>query len=199
MVLQAMNSILANLLGSKLRAKLVGWLFVHPDERYFVRQLTGLLADDSTNISRELARLEEMGILRSMQEGRQKYYQANRECAIFGELRGLALKTSGLADVLREALAPVAEQIIKAFVFGSMASGEATLVSDIDLLIVSNLDEMALHKSIIRAEERLSRTIHYTLLSQSEFQQRRKEEGGFLARVLAGTRITILDSSNEIR
>ena len=194
-----MSSMLANLLGSKLRAKVVGWLFAHPDERYFVRQLTGLLADDSTNISRELARLEEMGILRFKQEGRQKYYQANKECAIFDELCGLALKTAGLADVLREALAPVAEQIATAFVFGSMASGQATLASDVDLLIVSDLDEMTLHKCITQAEERLGRAVNYMLLSQSEFQQRRKEEGGFLARVLAGPKITILDSSNEIR
>jgi len=49
---------LTNLLRSRLRAKVLGWLFSHPDERYFVRQLTGLLKEDSTNISRELARLE---------------------------------------------------------------------------------------------------------------------------------------------
>ena len=61
-----------------------------------------------------------MGILQSVQEGRQKYYQANKECAIFDELRGLALKTAGLVDVLREALAPVAEQIATAFVFASL-------------------------------------------------------------------------------
>ena len=80
---------LANLLGSRVRARLVGWLFSHPDERYFVRQLTGLLKEDSTNVSRELARLEKMGILVSTQVGRQKHYQANRKCAIF-EATGLA-------------------------------------------------------------------------------------------------------------
>jgi len=56
---------LANLLGSRLRAKVLGWLFSHPDE---------------------------------------KYYQANRDCAVFPELCGLALKTAGMADVLREEL-----------------------------------------------------------------------------------------------
>lgn len=111
---------LAYLLGSRLRAKVLGWLFSHPDERYFVRQLTGLLEEDSTNISRELARLEKMGVLVSTQEGRQKYYQANSECAVFPELRGLALKTAGLANVLREVLAPMASQIAVAFVYGSL-------------------------------------------------------------------------------
>ena len=32
---------LEKLLGSRLRAKVLGWFFTHPGERYFVRQLTG--------------------------------------------------------------------------------------------------------------------------------------------------------------
>ena len=54
---------LNRLLGSKLRAKLLGWLMMHPQERYFVRQLTILLGADSTNVSRELTKLAGMGIL----------------------------------------------------------------------------------------------------------------------------------------
>src|SRR4030066_110319 len=86
---------LETLLGSKLRAKVLGWLFSHPDERYFVRQLTALVKEDSTNVSRELARLEKTGILVSTTEGRQKYYQANRQSPLFSELKNLAQKISG--------------------------------------------------------------------------------------------------------
>ena len=53
---------LAELFGSKLRAKLLGWLLTHPDERFFVRQLASILGEDSTNISRELARLVRLAI-----------------------------------------------------------------------------------------------------------------------------------------
>ena len=190
---------LANLLGSRLRAKLLGWLFSHPDERYFVRQLTGLLGEDSTNISRELARLEKMGILVSTREGRQKYYQANRQSAIFSELCGLAVKTSGVADVLRKALAPMSGRISSAFVYGSMAKGAATSTSDVDLLVAGDLDETALHKALMQAEQQLGRTVNYTLLSQAEFKRRRLEKKGFLARVLAGPRIGIAGSKDEIR
>ncbi|MCJ7655395.1 MAG: nucleotidyltransferase domain-containing protein, partial [Dehalococcoidia bacterium] len=159
---------LTTLLGSRLRAKVLGWLFSHPDERYFVRQLTALLKEDSTNISRELARLEKMGILVSTQVGRQKHYQANKKCAVFEELRGLAVKTTGLANVLREALAPIASQIALAFVYGSMANGEATAASDIDLLVVGDVDELALHRVLSQAENRLARPVNYTLMSQRE-------------------------------
>jgi len=69
---------LETLFGSKLRVKLLRCLFTHQDERYFVRQLAGLTGEDSTNISRELARLAKVGLLTTETAGRQKYYQANK-------------------------------------------------------------------------------------------------------------------------
>ncbi len=190
--------VLPNLLGSKLRAKVLGWLFTHPDERYFVRQLTALLKEDPTNLSRELSRLASMDLLVFTQVGRQKHYQANRKCALFGELHGLAVKTSGLADVLREVLAPLSEEIVVAFVYGSMANGGATAASDIDLMVVGNIDEMTLHRALAQAENSLARSVNYTLMSSLEFQKRRSESDGFLARVLSGQKIMILGSINEI-
>ena len=117
---------LSKLLGSKPRAKVLGWLFLHPDERYFVSQLKSLLDDDSTNISRELARLEKMGILTCQTEGRQKYYQVNRECPVFSELEGLVRKTAGLADVLRDAFKPLRTLLTNLTNFAKNATSAAT-------------------------------------------------------------------------
>jgi predicted nucleotidyltransferase len=189
---------LAELLGSKLRAKIIGWLFTHPDERYFVRQLQGLIGGDSTNISRELARLEALGLLRSKSEGRQKYYQANSDSPIFEELCGLAVKTIGLADVLRAALAPMARKIDLAFVYGSQASGQAKSGSDVDLLVVGDADDLALHGAVSQAEKQLGRSVNYTLLSQRELKKRRREKGGFLARILAGPKLILIGQADEI-
>lgn len=189
---------LASLFGSRLRARLLGWLFSHPDERFFVRELTGLLDEDPTNVSRELARLEKMDILMSIVEGRQKYYRVNKECAVFHELRGLVLKTVGVADILREALAPLEQQISMAFIFGSLASGEATSASDADLLVVGDVDEMALHKAIAAAEGRLGRPVNYTVVNKRELQKRRREKDGFLAQVLNGPKIIVLGSAREV-
>lgn len=100
---------LETLLGSKLRAKVLGWLFSHPDERYFVRQLTALVKGDSTNVSRELARLGKTGILISTTEGKQKYYQANRKSPVFNELKAL-LSRSATAGAVAEASTPYATE-----------------------------------------------------------------------------------------
>ena len=134
---------LSQLLGSGLRAKVLAWMFSHPKERFFVRQLESLLEVDSANLSRELVRLAELDILTCQVEGRQKYYQANAACPVFSELQGLVVKTEGLADLLRYALQPLEDEIEFAFVFGSMASGEATANSDVDLMILGNVYWMA--------------------------------------------------------
>ena len=188
------HTMLETILGSKLRVKVLGWLFTHPDERYFVRQLTSLLREDSTNVSRELMRLEKTSVLILTTEGKQKYYQANRQSPVFNELHGLIVKTMGVADVLREVLAPLASQVAVAFVYGSVASGEATSASDIDLLVVGDIDEMVLHRALSQAENRLARPVNYIFMSQLEFHERSSEKGGFLARVLSGPKLMILGS-----
>lgn len=77
------------LFGSKLRAKILGRLYTRSGERYFVRQLAAVIGEDSTNVSRELGRLEQAGLLVSITEGRQKYYQADRKSPLFKDIRGL--------------------------------------------------------------------------------------------------------------
>ncbi len=192
------SPLLPGLLGSKLRANVLRFLFTHPDERYFIRQLASLVKDDPTNMGRELVRLEKMGIVVAAMEGKQKYYQANRKSPIFPELHGLIVKTAGLADVLREVLEPLSQQIFLAFVYGSMASGEATASSDVDLMVVGDVDEMALHSALSRGEDLLARPVNYILMSRLEFQKRRAEHGSFLSRVLSGPKVMILGSADEL-
>lgn len=190
---------LDQLFGSRLRARVIGWLFTHTDERFYVRQLTDLLGEDSTNLSRELARLESMGIVTSERDGREKYYRANADSAVFEELRSLAVKTTGMLDVLRETLASHRRQIDVAVVFGSIADGTYTAKSDVDLLVVGDVDPLDLHAAISEAEERLRRTVNYTILSAEEFAKRRSEREGFLANVLAGPKLTVIGSLNDDR
>jgi predicted nucleotidyltransferase len=53
-------------------------------------------------------------------------------------LHGLVLKTAGIVDMVGEALAPLADSIRAAFVFGSAARGEQRSDSDVDVLVVGD-------------------------------------------------------------
>jgi uncharacterized protein len=136
---------LTTLMGSRLRAKALVMLFTHPDNRYYVRQLTVLLNEDSTNLSRELARLAKTGLLVSVTEGKQKYYQANHNSPIYKELHNLITRLQEtMPDSLSQRVA-IPEPQLKAFcrrhhirslsLFGSVLRDDFKPESDIDILV----------------------------------------------------------------
>ncbi|MBN1369706.1 MAG: nucleotidyltransferase domain-containing protein [Dehalococcoidaceae bacterium] len=186
------------IVGSKLRSRVLGWLFTHPDERYFVRQLTKLLNEDSTNLSRELIRLEKAGILVSKKEGRQKYYQANRESPFFNDLHGLIVKTVGIADVLRSALSSCKDKIRVALVFGSFASGNEDKTSDIDVLLVGEISVDEVVMLLAGAEEKLGREINSVVYPVDEFRHKAKEGHHFIKSVLKGEKIFLIGDESEL-
>ena len=185
------DSLSTALFGKTKRALLV-LFFSNPDESFYLRQIARITAAGQGSVQRELKKLAEAGIIERFEQGRQVYFRAKRNCPIFDELKGLILKTAGLVEVLRSALLPVTDKIDLAFVYGSQARGKAKAASDIDLLIVGNLDELELHRFISQAEGRLNRPVNYTFLTAQEFQKRKKERGGFLSRILAGEKIFII-------
>jgi predicted nucleotidyltransferase len=188
---------LEKLLGSKVRAQVIGWLFTHPDERYYVRQLASLLDEDSTNVSRELSKLEALGVVVGQREGRQKHYQANRNLPIFEELRSIAVKTVGLVEVLSNALTQYGSKITLAFVYGSVAQGTHTAKSDVDLIVVGDLDAVDLHRTIAEVETKLKRPVNYSLFSPEEFRAERNNVDSFVSSVLAGPIILITGTVDE--
>lgn len=109
------------------------------------------------------------------------------------------LKTSGLIDVLRDALSGLAPRIRWAVVFGSMARGEPQAESDVDLLIVSDsLDLASLVPAIKPAEAILSREINPILYRGDEFASRLRRGHHFLKRVLGGPRLMVLGDNDEL-
>jgi uncharacterized protein len=185
---------LGSALFGKTRRAVLGLLYARPDEPFYLRQITREVQAGQGAVQRELQRLLDAGLLTREARGREVHYRANRTCPIFAELHGLVLKTVGLADVLRAALTPLKDDIRLAVVYGSQAAGTFTAASDIDLLVVGSVDEVALHKAVAEAETQLARTVNYTLLTPREFTHRRRERGGVLARVLTGPMISILGS-----
>lgn len=194
----ASTSVLDQLLGSRLRARLLGWLFSHADERFFVRQLAAVLREDSTNLSRELARLEALGIVTGVREGQQKYFQADPACPIYSELRSLVAKTTGAGDLVRAALQPLAPSIDVAFIFGSVAAGRETAASDIDVFVVGRVSLQDLMEVLSPIQSRLGREVNPTVYPAMEFREKIMRGHHFLSAVLEGPKIFLIGSFREL-
>ena len=192
-----MSKTTEKIFGSRIRAKILGWLFTHPDESFFVRQIALILKEDPTNVSREMAKLEELGILRSKRNGNLKHFQANQECPFFQELKGLILKTTGVAGRIRASLDKLAG-IEYAFIYGSYAKGEEKADSDVDLLIIGDVDMDRLDSNLGKLEKTLGREINYVLYSMEEFKSKKKAKDGFLMDVLSGKKIMLVGAENGL-
>ena len=189
---------LADALFSKTQQRVLGVLFGRPEQSFFANEIVRLSGVGVGAVHRELSALESAGLVSATRIGNQKHFQANREAPIFHELRGIVLKTVGLADVLREALAPLAPRIGVAFVYGSVAKGTDTARSDIDLLVVGDRIEYAdLFRIASDAERVLGRKVNPTVLTSRALQTQSRDDG-FHSRVLAQPKIFVIGSEHEL-
>ena len=186
------------ILFGRTRRRVLAWLFGHAEERFYLRQIVRQSGAAQGAVQRELQKLAEAGILRRTVEGQHVYFQANRESPIFPELRMLLLKTAGIVDVVREALAPLADRIRAAFVFGSAARGELRSDSDVDVLVVGDVAFPAVADALAGAQARLGRDVNPTVYPPAEFQKKIRSGHHFVTTVLKEPRLFAVGGPDEL-
>lgn len=187
---------LADALFTTTQQRVLGVLYGQPQRSFTVSELIASTGSGSGAAQRELAKLTASGLLSMRPIGNQKHYQANPGNPIFSELQGIVLKTTGMADLLREALDPLAPQIRKAFVFGSIARGEAGPRSDVDLMVVGDATFADVVEAVYPLHERLGREVNPVVLTAKQFRARAKDPG-FIARVMNGPRIMLIGAADD--
>ena len=195
----AVHSGVADALFTGTQQRVLALLFGQPNRSFYASELIGLAKAGSGAVQRELAKLSQSGLVTVKMVGSQKHYQANASSPIYAELHGITQKTVGLAEPLRAALAPLAQKIRAAFVYGSVAKRQDTSSSDIDVMLLS--DELSYGDVFSVLEDvgaRLGRTINPTILSQQEFNKRVKRKEAFLTRVLAQPKIWLVGGEDDL-
>ena len=185
--------------GSVAQQRVLAWLFGQPERSFYATELIGLAGAGSGAVQRELARLAQSGLVTARAVGNQKHYQANPEAPIYAELCGIVQKTVGLAEPLREALAPLAARIRAAFVYGSIAGRADTAASDIDLMLIS--DDLAspdLYAALEALSQRLGRTVNPTIYTPQELARRVKRRDAFATRVLAQPKLWLIGGEDAL-
>jgi predicted nucleotidyltransferase/DNA-binding transcriptional ArsR family regulator len=192
--------------GSELSAALFGQtrrailalLYGHPDQSYYLRQLVRSAGIGLGAAQREVKRLNEAGIIHRTVSGHQVFYQANPDCPVFGELKGLMIKTTGVADVLRAALAPLAARVRLAFIYGSVARLAQRNGSDVDVMVVGEPTFGEVVSALGSAQETLAREINPTVYSPPEFRSKLKVGHHFLTAVVGGDKLFLIGDEHEL-
>lgn len=190
---------LSNAIFSKVQQRVLALLFGHPERSFYTSEIIRNVGSGTGAVERELARLEGSGLVATQRIGNQKHYQANRNSPIFAELHGIILKTAGMAEPLRDAVAPHASQIAAAFIYGSVAKGTDTAGSDIDLMVIGqDLTYADLYTALQDAEMVLGRKVNPNFLSPQEWRHKLAQKNSFVAKINAQPKIFVLGSQDDL-
>lgn len=190
---------LADALFTPVQQMVLGLLFAQPDRRFQSAEIIRLAASGTGAVHRQLQRLAATGLVTATREGNQKYYQANRDSPVYAELHGLVVKTIGVVEPLRAALAPLGDRVLAAFVYGSVAKGSDHAQSDLDMLIVGEkLAYADVYDLLQPAEAVIARPVNPTVMSLAEWKQKRARRDSFAARVAAQPKLFVVGSEDAL-
>jgi predicted nucleotidyltransferase len=194
--LSNMNT-LAEVLTSRVRAEIFRLLFGVNQGELHMREIERQSGFAMPTVRRELQKLARLDLVKTRKDSNRLYYSANQNHPLFPDIRTLVLKTIGLVDILRDLLQK-ARGIRTAFVFGSVARGETTAGSDVDLLIVGDIGLRDVTRLLSGADERIGREINPHVLTVEEFRRRRDDRDHFLTRVIESSKLFIIGSEHEL-
>lgn len=187
---------LALLFHSEIRAEMLRLLFGVRQREMYRAEIIGQTRFAQRSVEEELEKLVRLELLTTTKDGNRRYYVANQAHPLYPELHAIVLKTSGLRDVLAEALP--AKRIAVAFVFGSVAATSERAESDIDLMIVGEVTHRSAASGLRAAGERIGREINPHFYAPDEFVRRLAAKDHFLGTVMAKPKLFIVGGEREL-
>lgn len=198
-IVRDMRTPLAEAIWPKARRRIIGLLFARPEEEWHLRDIARLTDLAPATVQREVVSLSNAGVLTRRESGNQVLYGADPSCPIFDELKSIAAKTSGVVDVIREALSDFADRVEVGCIFGSMATGTARPDSDIDLLLIGDISLRELVPELRGLESRVGREVNPVTMRAEEFRSRLHDDEPFIRRVIGEPKVFLFGDKDELR
>lgn len=161
-------TMLEALISSKTRIKLLLRLFLNPESKAYLRGLADEFSESTNSVRLELNRFEEAGMLSSEHEGNKKVFRANSDYPLFGEIRKILLKYTGLQEVIDNVIEQLGD-LKKVYLSGDLAMGRESNV--VSLILVGNPDRQYLLHLVSKAEDLVSKKIQYIIYSVDELEE----------------------------
>jgi len=189
-------TILPEILSSRVRAEIFRILFSDAGTELHAREIQRRSGMSIAAVQEELKKLERLGLINLRRSGNRVYYRSNQEHPLYSDIHNLVLKTSGLADLFKEALKD--QKIRIAFIFGSIADGKEKAGSDVDLIVIGDLGLRELSGLLSGLADKIGREINPHVFSPDEFSQRICQKDPFLSRVISSSKLFIKGSEDDI-
>lgn len=183
----------------RLRQRVLATTLLHPDRKWYLRELAAKISVTPSSLQKELQNLVAAGILTRNDSGNRAYFQADLSSPLFPDLQSLLKKSVGAVDLIREALTPWRSQIDAVFIYGSFA-GSAIVrnSSDIDLMVLGTIDGADLSDALLDVETTLGREVNPTLYTAKEFKEKLANGNHFLMTVVRSERLPILGNLDDL-
>jgi predicted nucleotidyltransferase len=189
-------SVLAEILSSRVKAEIFRLLFGLSARELHLRELGRQSGLAVGTVRQELQRLVRLELVTVRRDGNRVYFRANQEHPLYPEIHSLVLKTAGLVDVLREALGR--EEILLAFVFGSLARAEERAESDVDLMVIGPIALRQVSRRLAAVSAQLGRVVNPHVMTAEEFRRRKAKRDHFLTRVLESPQIFVIGGNGDL-
>jgi predicted nucleotidyltransferase len=189
---------LQRLFSSQARVAILRLFLLNSGDRFYVREVAARTDQPRRSVQRELPKLVAIGLLTHTVDGNRKYYQVNRDCPIFPELKSIFLKTVGLGDALREYLVEAEDGIQVAFIYGSYARGEESTTSDLDLFVIGSISARELSGVLAQAQRDLGREINPMTMSVEELQGKMEAKNHFVLSILDEPKVFLVGDERDL-
>lgn len=180
---------LKELLISEVRVNLLKFLVKNFENEFHVRALVRELGVEINAVRRELEKLTNLNILTKNPWGNKIFYKINSVNPYFYDLVNFVYREEGLSQKLLKNIENLGEikfiSLSKEFCMGRKSSG-----IDLDLLVIGNPHQTALD-NLISNYEKEDREVNYSVLSEEEFQSRKRKADSFVLRFIIQPKIMI--------
>src|SRR4030042_3938327 len=180
---------LNKLFSSKTRVEILKLFLFNSNNSFYQRQISNLTAQSIRGVQREVDKLNRIGLIEKSVQGNRIYYKVNKKCPIAQDLKNIFFKSVGIAEALKENLKEKGIKI--AFIYGSYAKGEESLLSDIDLMVIGDISSKELSGILSKPKKDLMREVNYVVFPLDEFINKITQKDHFINSVLNDKKIYI--------
>ncbi|MBI4999427.1 hypothetical protein HZB97_01500 [Candidatus Gottesmanbacteria bacterium] len=188
---------LTDLIISRVRVKLLELFLTNPGKIFHVREMVRRTQEEINAVRRELAHLEKAGMVTKEPRANRLYYTFRRDYPLYFELLELIAKTSGLGQNLLKNKAKLGK-IKFAMLSGGFVRGLPAATERVDLLVVGNVVLPELSQIVKNEEVRKDQEINYTVMTEDEFEFRKKRRDPFILGILSNSRVMIIGDEEEL-